>query len=552
MSRTGVIATLVCLAIAAALGWFVYERSYRAAIDDLARTGALRVEQAAERLLGQVATYRVLVNVLAENPQIARTLAAEAGAYAAEPVLVNAALKYGAERISLVDADGGVVAASSPGGSEAEWSPVLAAALNGRLGLAHVSGGGRRRFLLGRGVFHGAPPAVGAVMMTVSIDALEFEWGIDPEAVGFFDGGAIFAANRQSLLTRGDWADRLADADAAAPAIVRFHAPDGLPAEALVIARPAPALGLVARGFFDVAPARAASLLRAQLAAALALLAALTAVVVTMWRRRMADRLAIETAANAWLETRVEERTTELRATQHQLVQASKMTALGEMSAGISHEVNQPLAAITNFAENGAKLLDRGRDADARANFGRIAEQAERISRIIRNLRGFARSEDVRVEPVDFAAAVAEAVSLMRAAIDKSGARLDWSPSDAPVMVMGGAVRLQQVVVNLIANALDAVAGADAPQLALTLESGSDVATLTVRDNGPGVADPSRVFEPFYSTKELGASKGLGLGLSVSYGIIGSFGGDIRCRNHPEGGAEFIVTLPRAEKGHPP
>ena len=110
-------------------------------------------------------------------------------------------------------------------------------------------------------------------------------------------------------------------------------------------------------------------------------------------------------------------------------------------------------------------------------------------------------------------------------------------------------MRLQQVVVNLISNALDAMADVQDPQLFLSLQTDPETAFLTVRDTGPGVADPTRIFEPFYSTKELGASKGLGLGLSISYGIIGSFGGEIRCENAAGNGAIFAVTLPRANEG---
>jgi len=561
--RISVIAGIACLALAAALGWWVYDTSYRANLERLAETGRLRVEQASDRLLGQLASYRILVNLLAEHPRIVHTMTTGLDTAATEELLLDAVLKYGAEGIIVTDPSGRVVAASAPGARGLAGSPLLSAALNHRLGRRHSLGGGRRLFRFSRGVIDGQAPARGVVQVTVSIDALEFEWGVDPEAVGFFDdAGIVVAANRQSLLLRQDRSGGQADARFRAfPAhdrteiggheIWRFDAPSDLPARVLVVSREVSQISMTARGFLDVAPARSTALLRALLAAALVALAGLAGMFIALWRRRLADRLAVEETVNAQLEARVEKRTAELRATQHQLVQASKMTALGQMSAGISHELNQPLAAIMNFAQNGEKLLNLDQIGDARGNLGQITQQAERINRIIRNLRGFARNEEEAVEPVDLAAAIGEALALMETALAKSGATLHWQPPPDAVMVTGGKVRLAQVVVNLLTNALDAMAELPGPQLHMALDTGDATTRLTVRDTGPGVKDPSRVFEPFYSTKDLGASKGLGLGLSISYGIVGSFGGDILCGNHEEGGAVFTVILPRAGQGEP-
>ena len=261
---------------------------------------------------------------------------------------------------------------------------------------------------------------------------MEFDWGSTPKPWGFFNtAGVVVVANRRSLLltqdrSTGQMDPRLgsfpphAIAKVGGHEVWTFDAADDLPGRALVVSHQVDHIRLIARGFLDVAPARAEALLQAMLAAALVTLAGLAAIIFAMWRRRLADRLAIEAAANARLEARVEERTAELRATQHQLVQASKMTALGQMSAGISHELNQPLAAIMNFAENGGKLIDRDRVDDARGNFELITRQVERITRIIRNLRGFARSEEEEIEPVDFLAAVTEALALMENALAKS------------------------------------------------------------------------------------------------------------------------------------
>lgn len=165
-----------------------------------------------------------------------------------------------------------------------------------------------------------------------------------------------------------------------------------LPTNALVVSREVPQIDMVARGFLDVASARKAAFERAYLATALLTALGLGIVLIALWRRRVADQLAFEAAANATLEARVEQRTNELRATQDQLVQASKMTALGQMYAGLSHELNQTLAAIRAFAENAAQFRQLGRSEEVDGNLGQISKQVDRMTRIINGLRGFARA----------------------------------------------------------------------------------------------------------------------------------------------------------------
>jgi two-component system C4-dicarboxylate transport sensor histidine kinase DctB len=214
------------------------------------------------------------------------------------------------------------------------------------------------------------------------------------------------------------------------------------------------------------------------------------------------------------------------------------------MSAGISHELNQPLAAMRSFADNARVLLERGRAAEASANLARISDLTARMDRIIRNLRAFARKEGEPASDVALDRVVADALALLAAKIDEAGAEVRWTAPAAPVMVRGGAVRLQQVVMNLVSNALDAMSARPCAARVVTvaIEAGDPV-RLTVADQGPGLAEASagRLFDPFFTTKPVG--EGTGLGLSISYGIVQSFGGAIRGDDRPGGGAIFTVDL---------
>ena len=192
----------------------------------------------------------------------------------------------------------------------------------------------------------------------------------------------------------------------------QFRNTDELPAQALIISKFIPQIEMTARIFMDTQDAKAAARVQALLVAAILAVVGLGMWVLLQRRQRLADLLAIKETANAKLEARVETRTAQLRNTQHQLIQAGKLTAMGQMSAGISHELNQPLAAIQNFAESGNKLIDRGRNDDARENFKLIIQQIDRMSRIIRSLRAFARKEKETVEPVDLQSIINESINL--------------------------------------------------------------------------------------------------------------------------------------------
>ncbi|WP_325063263.1 sensor histidine kinase [Halovulum marinum] len=169
---------------------------------------------------------------------------------------------------------------------------------------------------------------------------------------------------------------------------------------------------------------------------------------------------------------------------------------------------------------------------------------AERAARIIRNLRAFARNEAEPAADVSLATVIADALEILAPRIAAAGAAVEAPDGPVPA-VHGGRVRLQQVLINLVSNSIDAMEGQDGPRhvrIGAAVRDGR--VRLTVRDSGPGLTDPDRIFDPFFTTKPVGA--GLGLGLSISYGIVQSFGGDIRAENCDGGGAMFTIDLPAA------
>lgn len=553
----------------------VFVLAYRANLNQLSRTGAVQLDQASDRVLAQLARFQQLPNLLARHPVVVGAMTGTIPPQQVHDFLESTALTVGAEEILVLNRFGRVIAASDLEGSETAVGQDLSQtayvrrALTGGLGVDHAfePRDGGRDFFFARGVIDGMAPPTGVVVVRADVEQLEFEWEVDATVVAFLDAfNVVFLSNRVELVLRSDGqgamplsAARVYPLPVVQPfypysesywfghRLQRFGKTDVMPERAMVLSEFLPRLDLTTRVYLNVKDATQNARVLGYLALAIMGLIGAGLIALGQRRRRLADRLMVEAAANARLEARVEERTAQLQQAQDQLVQAGKLTALGQMSAGISHEVNQPLAAIRNFAANGIKLIERDRIPEAQDNLTHITEQVDRINRIIKNLRGFARNEFEGVEPVDLIAVLSDAVRLAETRLRAEGVTLKLSAPKTAVMVAGGPVRLQQVIVNLMTNAIDAMSGQPEKILSLKVEENTDVVRLRVADTGSGLADPSRVFEPFYTTKDVGASKGLGLGLSISYGIIGTFGGSLNCRNLDPVGAEFCVELLRSK-----
>ncbi|MEL7278714.1 MAG: ATP-binding protein [Pseudomonadota bacterium] len=223
------------------------------------------------------------------------------------------------------------------------------------------------------------------------------------------------------------------------------------------------------------------------------------------------------------------------------LAQSSKLAALGEMSAAVSHELNQPLAAMKTYLAGARLLLTRNRPDEAVSSFQRIDDLIERMGAITRQLKSYARNSGDDLSPVNMGDALHSALAMMEPQLRQRQVKITRSIPDEAVVVMGDRVRIEQVMINLLRNALDATQSARRAEVDIILAAG-ETASLTVRDNGTGLEDIENLFEPFYTTKEPG--EGVGLGLAISSGIVNDLGGRLTARNAAAGGAVFEMQLP--------
>lgn len=280
--------------------------------------------------------------------------------------------------------------------------------------------------------------------------------------------------------------------------------------------------------------------------------------------RRLKEREHYEQRAKRILEQRVKERTSDLtnanirllreieehrqtdetlRKTQDELIQAAKMAALGQMSSGINHELNQPLAAIRSYADNARAYLARDRKEEANWNLEQIAELTERMAKISRQLKVFSRKTTGQLVTVSLQAVIENALKIVGPQLKDTETEFRRFLPAEEIYVMADMIQLEQVLVNLIANAVHAVEQQSTRWIQLRVAIDDNKASIQILDNGPGIAKENLecIFDPFFTTKS--EERGLGLGLSISYRIVEMLHGSLTAANQEKGGAIFTLRL---------
>ncbi|MCB1419446.1 MAG: sensor histidine kinase, partial [Notoacmeibacter sp.] len=502
----------------------------------------------------------------ASNREAARAKAVEVAGYS------------GAKDVVFADSEGRIFASARNvfDNSPLQESTLFEAAAQGRLGRETMSASEiERSYVFASAIRPGDGAVAGVIAVYVRFDRIEATWSLsaNPILVTGKDG-VVFLGNR------GDWQlRRLTDG---ADAILK---PAGGEAQdihvqedgrrVLLRVKDLPLLGWRLHVLSEMAPVEAARRSAGIIGLLLAVIFGITGWFMVQRRqalemrlrrdkasalrleRQVRDRTAALSATNESLAREVEERArTEdrLRDTQKELVQSAKLAALGQMSATLSHEYNQPLAAIRTYSDNALLFLEREKPASAAEALTRIGGLVDRMSELSRTLLGFARKPGTAIMPVNVWAVVDEALLLAGPRAKKAGVMVEKAGDGREVMAAGGRVRLTQVVVNLVNNAVDALTGVGAsraiadPVVRIKVDAEGDDILLVVEDNGPGIApaDRERIFEPFFSTK--GVGEGIGIGLSIVYTILTDMGATIEARESTLGGARFEVRLKRAEK----
>ena len=583
LSRRLALLAAIGLALVAmvALGASRWARGHAVAATDAAAAELARAN--AGLLTSELQKFRLLPLVLTEYPDVPALLEAPSDAVAAR---VNARLELLAQRtdaaaIYVIDAQGKTVAASNHRlptsfvGQNYGFRPYFRDAI--RTGSAELFAlgtiSGVPGLYLAQRVGTAARPR-GVIVVKIEFERVQSAWAAQQ--------GTTIVTDRHGVVIvtgRPDWRFRtLTPLSAASRQAIRTTRQygdlpltplpltiDGLTAregesadDSRIAVVAAPLAGARLHVLMPLRPALASANANARLVT-LAAFALIVGALLLLWRAR--ERQHLQAAARAALETQVAERTAELRdanqqleaesaeraradrryrAAREELAQASRLGSLGQITAGVAHEINQPVAAIRSFADNALQFLarnDTGRVAD---NLTRISDLTQRIGTITGELRAFARKRTPEIGAVRVGDAVDSALLLIGDRVRAAGVILERRGAQ-DLKVVADRVRLEQILINLIQNALDALAGCPTPRIRIAVEVTSDGARIEVADNGPGVSEElaDQIFTPFVTGRE----EGLGLGLAIARNIAREFGGDLVLTETGLGGACFRLEL---------
>lgn len=599
--------TLLALMVVILFG--VSATTYRRGLEELSNEGSIRLQLFITYLRGVLEKYESLPELLARDDKLVNFLQNPGGRERIEAFnrylqTINQISK--SADTYLMDREGLTIAASNWQserpfvGRNFSYRPYFQQAMQGDLG---------RYFALGttslkRGYFFAYPvrrknEILGAVVIKINIDNVEQRWGDHDETFLVTDPDAVIF-----ITTYADWRFKtLGKLDQQVLDMVEKSRRypnstlETLPIESVKEYPFGSVINLVDSGgntttflqqakfmeeagwnvhiLSNVSQLRKRVLETNLMVGSFFLFAYLFLILLQQRRHRLAEVKRIEDQArralqeaNEWLESRVQERTSELvesnkqllieiqerkqteealKKTRSELVQAAKMATLGQMSAGINHELNQPLAAIRSYSDNARQLLEKGRQKEAFWNLNQISELTERMAQIGVQLKEFSRKSSGRLETIGLQGVIDGALEILSPILKKSEAKIHVDQSLSELHVLGNQLLLQQVMVNLLSNAVQAVAKSEDKQISVIAEQLGDRVVISVMDHGPGIdsKDIDRIFDPFYTTKKSG--EGLGLGLTITERILNDMGAAITVESNTDH-TRFNISLAYSEK----
>ncbi len=564
--RLFIIIGLVALTIAVGVGFGM----------QIAGAAAKRsLEQSAQEVLlvqkqvlnGLMEKFRLLPNLVGRNPEILGVFVdpSEKNIAAAQLAIRHDSAMTGALDIVLLGLDGSLLVRGTGvvTGSFEQTSRLLSAVSQGRLGRKAIQiPPDERAYAFASGLRDEGGNLTGVIAVLVDLANLEQIWSLSTLPVLVADrDGTVLASNR------AEWRMMSLDKIKTLEQGVIGYVLEGEVRPYVEMSQALPELEWELHVLADAAP-----IVRARIAAAASIVLgglALAIFLAYLMRRRLElvqknrsdkanslrlervvrDRTKALTLLNTALAEEVEHHKltgTTLRKTQDELIQTGKLAALGQMSTALSHEFNQPLAATKSYADNALVFLERNRQGEAEENIRLISKMADRMAVISRHLRNFGRKPRTRLSSISVEAVVDDAIEVLSARLREQGTDVIVQHETPGALAIAGQVRLQQVVVNLISNALDATKSGSIKSVQVLTGSTDKKVTISVRDFGSGIASEhlAQIFDPFFTTKDPG--QGLGLGLSISYNIVKDFGGRLTGANHPEGGALFTIELEKS------
>lgn len=595
-----------CLALIIAIGLvlsaLIAQLTYQQVKQHLADKVAIDVNLLGQKLDAQLMRYSKLPEVLANDPRLLQPLLADQSSVIAEnnqhqqtsQLLQQWAKTLGADTIYLINHQGNTLAASnwqqpdSFVGQNYAYRPYFRQAIAGSPGQYFALGASSDK----RGYYFSAPiynqqSIIGVMTIKVDLSLIEDIWQYedieyaiaDPLGVVFYSSETSWLyrsliplddKQRQQIRASRQYGNARLDpltgysqlVDLKQNEIIDIEQPLQNKAEAFVVANHD--MSQAGWAIYGFSPISAAYQYVTQAVLMFIVFYFLLCLAITSWWQTLRAQKALAQLndkleqlvirrTNNLLESNQQLRETieqyersqaELKQTQSELVQAAKLAMLGELSASINHEINQPLAAMRTYAENSRKLLQKERYDSVAGNIDEIIKLNQMVAEIIARFKVFARKANENNNRTVAADSIRASISLLRNRLIKEGVILRVGDLSTDILINADAVQLEQVLINLLHNAIQALASAPQPQIGIQLEAIDNVVEIRIWDNGPGLDNDQkkRIFTPFFTTK----SDGLGLGLTISRRIIDAFSGTLTVTDHPGGGAEFVITLPRS------